>query len=81
MITVVEGSHLTAADRRNIKALMNHPSFVLGHRFKINGRKTYTIIAVDAVRYEVLIGSIESDGFGRRSERVYRTKFTRKGSS
>ena len=81
MITALGGAHLTATDRRNIKALMNHPSFVLGHRFQINGRKTYTIFAPAPDWYEVLIGSIERDGFGRRTEVVYRSTFTRKEPS
>lgn len=78
MITLVNGAHLTVADRRNINAVMNHPSFVFGHAYKVNGRKTYTISDLGDDVFGVVIASNATDGFGRKYVDTFRSSFTRK---
>lgn len=74
-ITDVTGAHLTAADRRNIKALLDHDYFEPGRTYTINGRKRYNLVG-GPTRYAVTIGHTETDDFGRKADHVYRSEFT-----
>ena len=74
-IAAVEGAHLTATDRRNIKALFAHDGYAQNTAYVI-GRKTYEIRPADDDRLEVLIVEAELDGYGRRTSRTYRSTFT-----
>lgn len=78
MITLATGAHLTTADRRNINAVMNHPSFVFGHAYKVNGRKTYTISDLGDDVCGVVIAEPGRDDWGRKVVRNWRSSFTRK---
>ena len=71
----VEGAHLTATDRRRIKALLVPPGFSPGLTF-LCGRKTYSITEEVADRLEVTIVEPDSDDFGRPIERIYRSTFS-----
>lgn len=72
----VEGSHLTAADRRNLVALIfDHPSFAFGTTYKVNGRKRYKVDP-DGARYRVTITETTCDNWqGERRDRVSRATF------
>jgi hypothetical protein len=73
-LTNITGSHLTAADKRNIKALLNHDGLVLGEWFKV-GTKQYALTAT-ADGYEVAtMETAADDMFGRRSTKTYRSSF------
>ena len=58
--------HLTAADRRNIKAVMASPGFTYGQTYKVNGRKTYALADLGDGQAKVTIGSWEQDWTCRR---------------
>ena len=75
-IAKAEGAHLTAADRRNIKALLAHDGFEFGRAFEINGRKSYSLTDLGADRLEVAIVETDVDDFGRSFSRSYRSTFT-----
>lgn len=74
-ITNVTGSHLTTADKRNIKALLTNPNFLVGERYQVNKRKVYAIGHSAGTSYGVTIEETERDGFGRPITRKYRSQF------
>lgn len=79
-ITALSGSHLTAADRRNIKAILEL------HRtgsFKVNNRKTYTVTPLDTDgEFAIAISENSRDDFGRRVTTTYRSTIaTRKAAA
>lgn len=75
-ITDVTGSHLTATDRRNIRALIGHPAFVEGQTFKAGG-KVYTVRRLaDADRWEVVTRNPEHLWDGRTVYSNDRSQFT-----
>ena len=73
-ISDVTGDHLTAADKRNLKALLDIDGFTFGESYKVNGRKVYAVTQTDG-RYAVTIRENEIDGFGRKITRTYRSEF------
>lgn len=73
-ISAVEGAHLTAADRRNVKALLAYDGFEFGRRFKV-GRKVYAIGTTIGVRLSVAVTESSIDDFGRRVEHTYHSTF------
>jgi hypothetical protein len=75
-LRAVTGAHLTATDKRNICAVLAHPSFVAGQAYKVNGRKSYVVTVGADGRCEVATSHVEIDGYGRRHERTYRSQFT-----
>lgn len=78
-LTAVEGAHLTAADRRNVKALIAH-GFEDGLVYRV-GRKRYSLVAA-ADRADVTIYEPDTDDYGRKFTRTYKSTITiRKASS
>ena len=71
----VEGAHLTAADRRNVKALLAHADFKPGVTFDV-GRKRYSVTPDTAARFRVVTTEFERDDFGRRVKRSYESYVT-----
>lgn len=73
-ITDITGNHLTATDKRNIKALLAHDGFTFGETYKVNGRKRYSIVEAGE-RFEVTIRENGASDFGGTVERTYRSEF------
>jgi hypothetical protein len=77
-LRAVTGAHLTATDKRNILAILGQPGFEFftDRAYRVNGRKAYSLTKPTSDRVEVVIAETETDGFGRRVERTYRSQFT-----
>lgn len=73
-ITAVEGAHLTSADRRNVKALIAH-GFEDGLVYRVGARKRYSLVAA-ADRAEVTIYEPDTDDYGRKFTRTYKSTIT-----
>ena len=73
-ISAVKGAHLTATDRRNVKALLAFPGFEHGRAFNV-GRKVYTI-SPNGNYWDVKITETGRDDFGRPVKRTYLSHVT-----
>lgn len=74
-----KSTHLTATDKRNIRAVLAQPSFIPGQSYKVNGRKSYTLSPCGTdpeSSFVVEVAQTEIDGFGRRSVRKDLASFT-----